>query len=87
MHAMVQIIKILLFEVNSNKDGPRQYNSNQLQIRKTANNHKELLHGCNRIKTYGKIRIPGHTGTAQNGTVLPFIGYLKSVIMSFPTKR
>jgi hypothetical protein len=38
-YAMVQIIKILLFEVNPNKDGPRQYNSNQLQIRKTAKNN------------------------------------------------
>lgn len=27
------------------------------------------------------------TGTAHNGTVLSFKGYLRSVIMSFPTKR
>jgi hypothetical protein len=49
---MVQIIKIVLLEVNSNKDGPRQYNSNQLKIRKTVKSLRttqELLHGCDSI--------------------------------------
>lgn len=82
---MMKIIDVSPSEINNDKDRDRQYHCKHLAMIEN-DNVKVIIEEEKRIYMC-RILIGKLTGTAQTGTVLLFRGYLRSVIISFPTKR
>lgn len=82
---MMKIIDISPSDINNEKDHDRQYDCKHLTM--IVNDNVKVIIQEEKCIQMCRIIISKLTGTAQTGTVLLFKGYLRSVIISFPTKR
>jgi len=82
---MMKIIDVSPSDINNKKDHDRQYNCKNLTM--IVKDNVRIIIQEERYIYVCYILIGELTGTAQTGTVLLFSGYLRSDIISFPTKR